>query len=33
FSFGYGKAIWNNSIPDTAVLKNAQGIEVSRKSY
>lgn len=33
FSFGYGKAIWNNNDPDTAVLRNAQGQEVSRKSY
>ena len=33
FSFGSGKAVWNNSIPDTAVLKNAEGQEVSRKSY
>ena len=33
FSFGSGKAVWNNSSPDTAVLKNAQGQEVSRKSY
>jgi len=33
FSFGSGKAIWNNSNPDTAVLYNAQGQEVSRKSY
>jgi len=33
FSFGFGKAVWNNSSPDTAVLKNAQGQEVSRKSY
>ena len=33
FSFGYGKAVWNNSSPDTAVLYNAQGQEVSRKSY
>jgi competence protein ComEC len=33
FSFGYGKAVWNNSDPDTAVLYNAQGQEVSRKSY
>ena len=33
FSFGYGKAIWNNNNPDTAVLYNAQGQEVSRKSY
>ncbi len=33
FSFGSGKAVWNNSIPDTAVLYNDQGDEVSRKSY
>lgn len=33
FSFGYGKSIWNNSDPDTAGLFNAQGQEVSRKSY
>jgi competence protein ComEC len=33
FSFGSGKAVWNNSSPDTAVLYNAQGQEVSRKSY
>ena len=33
FSFRYGKAVWNNSSPDTAVLLNAQGQEVSRKSY
>ena len=33
FSFGSGKAVWNNSIPDTAVLYNAQGQEISRKSY
>jgi beta-lactamase superfamily II metal-dependent hydrolase len=33
FSFGSGKAVWNNSSPDTAVLYNAQGDEVSRKSY
>jgi len=33
FSFGWGKAVWNNSSPDTAVLNNAQGQEVSRKSY
>jgi competence protein ComEC len=32
-SFGYGKAIWNNSDPDTAALYDAQGQEVSRKSY
>lgn len=33
FSFGSGTAVWNNSSPDTAVLYNAQGKEVSRKSY
>ena len=33
FSFGSGKAVWNNSSPDTAVLFNAQGQEVSSKSY
>ncbi|MBA7574889.1 hypothetical protein ES708_16704 [subsurface metagenome] len=33
FSFGYGKAIWNNKAPDTAALYDAQGQEVSRKSY
>ena len=33
FSFGYGKAIWNNSDPDVAALYDAQGREVSRKSY
>jgi len=33
FSFGYGKAIWNNTEPDIAALYNAQGQEVSRKSY
>ncbi len=33
FSFGYGSAVWNNSSPDTAVLYDAQGVEVSRKSY
>ena len=33
FSFGYGMAIWDNTNPDTAVLYNAQGQEVSRKSY
>jgi endonuclease YncB( thermonuclease family) len=33
FSFGSGKAIWNNSDPDTAILYDAQGNEVSRKSY
>lgn len=33
FSFGSGKAVWNNSSPDTAALYNAQGQEVSRRSY
>ena len=33
FSFGYGKAIWNNSNPDIAVLYDDDGLEVSRKSY
>jgi len=33
FSFRYGKAIWNNTDPDWAALYNAQGQEVSRKSY
>jgi competence protein ComEC len=33
FSFGSGTAVWNNSNPDTAVLYNAQGQEISRKSY
>jgi len=33
FSFGQGTAVWNNSDPDTAVLYNAHGDEVSRKSY
>ncbi len=33
FSFGSGKAVWNNKSPDTAALFNTQGQEVSRKSY
>jgi len=33
FSFGYGKAVWNNKSPDTAALYDNQGREVSRKSY
>ena len=33
FSFRYGKAIWNNTGPDVAALYDAQGQEVSRKSY
>jgi len=33
FSFGYGKAVWNNKDPDTAALYDSEGNEVSRKSY
>ena len=33
FSFGSGKAVWNNTDPDMAALYNAQGQEVSIKSY
>jgi len=34
FSFNYGTGnYWNNEIPDTAVLFNAEGKEMSRKSY
>ena len=33
FSFGSGTAVWNNTNPDIAALFNAQGQEVSRKSY
>jgi competence protein ComEC len=33
FSFGYGKAVWNNTTADTAALFNTEGQEVSRKSY
>lgn len=33
FSFGYGKAIWNNTDPDVAALFDAEGREVSRRSY
>jgi hypothetical protein len=33
FSFGRGTAIWDNLNPDVAALLNAQGTEVSRKSY
>jgi beta-lactamase superfamily II metal-dependent hydrolase len=33
FSFGFGKAVWHNTEPDTAALFNAQGQEVSRRSY
>lgn len=33
FSFGSGKAVWNNADPDTAALYDDEGREVSRKSY
>jgi len=34
FSFYYGLGnIWNNQVPDTAVLYNEKGDEVSRRSY
>ena len=33
FSFHYPRAIWNNSEPDVVALFDAQGKEVSRKSY
>ena len=33
FSFEYGRAIWNNSEPDIAVLYDKDGKEVSRRSY
>jgi len=33
FSFGYGRAIWDNQSPDVAALFNAQEKEVSSKSY
>jgi predicted small secreted protein len=33
FSFGYGRAIWNNRYPDIAALYNTEGEEISRKSY
>ncbi len=33
FSFEYGQAIWNNTVPDIAVLYNKQNKEVSQKSY
>ena len=33
FTFGYGEAIWNDEEPDIAVLYDAQGLEISRKSY
>jgi competence protein ComEC len=33
FSFHYGKAIWNNTNPDTAALYDSLGNLVSKKSY
>ena len=33
FSFGYGKAIWNNTDPDVAGLYNAEGQKVYNRSY
>jgi hypothetical protein len=34
FSFNYGTGnYWNNEVPDTAVLLNAEGKEMSRRSY
>jgi hypothetical protein len=33
FSFAHGQAVWNNEEPDVAALYDAQGQEVSRKSY
>lgn len=33
FSFGSGKAIWNNTDPDVAALYNAEGQQVSSESY
>jgi len=33
FSFEYGRAIWNNTVPDTATLYNAEAQKVSIKSY
>jgi len=33
FSFNWKTGIWNNEVPDTAVLYDAQGQVVSRKSY
>jgi hypothetical protein len=33
FSFKSSRSIWNNDKPDIAALFNAQGAEVSRKSY
>jgi hypothetical protein len=33
FSFGAGRAVWNNSDPDTAALYDCTGKEVSRRGY
>jgi hypothetical protein len=33
FSFEFGRAIWNNTVPDTAVLRDSQGNVVSQMSY
>ena len=34
FHFNYGQGdIWDNNVPESAVLYNANGEEVSRKSY
>lgn len=33
FSYRSGRAVWNDTEPDTAVLYDAEGREVSRKSY
>ena len=33
FTFRYGRAVWNNTEPDVAVLYSPTGREVSRKSY
>ena len=33
FSFGYGRAVWNNTTPDVAALFDSQAKEISRKSY
>lgn len=30
YNCGFGSNIWNNDEPDTAILYNAEGIEVSR---
>lgn len=33
FSFGHNEAIWDDSVPDTAALFDAEGREVYRRSY